>query len=109
MARAGLLILDEPCAGLDPVARERFLEFLERWVRREAAPALVLVTHHIEEIVPLFSHALVLRKGQVLKSGRKDEVLTSDVISRAFDVPVRITSHDGRYALEVLRRGPKED
>ena len=104
MASAGLLILDEPCAGLDPVARERFLEFLERWVRRDNAPALVLVTHHIEEVVPLFSHALVLREGRVLKSGAKDDVLTTDVVSRAFDVPVRITSRDGRYVLEVLRR-----
>jgi len=109
MASAGLLVLDEPCAGLDPVARARFLEFLERWVRQGGAPSLVLVTHHIEEVVPLFSHALVLHKGRVLKSGAKDEVLTSDIISRAFDVPVRITARDGRYALEVLRRGSKGD
>jgi iron complex transport system ATP-binding protein len=104
MARAGLVILDEPCAGLDPVARERFLQFLERWVRRDDAPALVLVTHHLEEIVPLFSHALVLCQGHVVASGPKEEVLTSEYLSHAFNVPVRVTTRDGRYALEVLRR-----
>jgi cation:H+ antiporter len=61
MARPRLLILDEPCAGLDPVAREHFLAFVERLARRKNAPALVLVTHHVEEITPAFTHALLLR------------------------------------------------
>jgi iron complex transport system ATP-binding protein len=101
MARAGLLVLDEPCAGLDPVARERFLAFLERWATRSEAPPLVLVTHHLEEITPAFSHALVLRKGRVVASGPKDEVLGSETLSRAFDVPVRVWSKGGRFALVV--------
>jgi len=101
MARAGLLVLDEPCAGLDPVARERFLAFVERWASRSESPALVLVTHHLEEITPAISHALVLRKGRVVAQGKKDEVLGSEVLSRAFDVPVRVWSKGGRYALVV--------
>jgi iron complex transport system ATP-binding protein len=101
MARAGLLVLDEPCAGLDPVARERFLGFIERWAARSESPALVLVTHHLEEVTPAISHALVLRKGRVVAQGRKEDVLGSEVLSRAFDVPVRVWSKGGRYALVV--------
>src|SRR5205814_8299912 len=61
MARPRLLILDEPCAGLDPVAREHFLAFLQRLGERRGAPALIFVTHHVEEIMPVFTHALLLR------------------------------------------------
>src|SRR6266567_2430676 len=69
MARPELLILDEPCAGLDPVAREHFLQFLGRLAHTRSAPTLVLVTHHVEEIIPVFSHVLVLRGGEVLAAG----------------------------------------
>src|SRR2546430_16605157 len=61
MARPPVLILDEPCAGLDPVAREHFLQFLDRLGRKRSAPTVVLVTHHVEEIMPVFSHVLLLR------------------------------------------------
>src|SRR5438874_9307146 len=64
MANPQLLILDEPCAGLDPVAREHFLQFLGRLAQTRNAPTLVLVTHHVEEIIPPFSHVLLLRKGE---------------------------------------------
>ena len=63
MARPQLMILDEPCAGLDPAAREHFLQFLDRFGRRRGAPALILVTHHVEEIMPVFSHVLMLKAG----------------------------------------------
>src|SRR6185369_9765064 len=68
MARPRLLILDEPCAGLDMVAREHFLGFLQRLAKRRGAPTLVLVTHHVEEIAPIFSHVLMLRQGRVTAS-----------------------------------------
>ena len=71
MARPELLILDEPCAGLDPVAREHFVQFLERLARKRGAPTLVLVTHHVEEIMPAFSHVLILKDGAVLAAGPK--------------------------------------
>jgi iron complex transport system ATP-binding protein len=104
MARPKLLILDEPCAGLDPAAREHFLQFLERLARGRGAPALVLVTHHTEEITSSFSHVLVLKDGRVLASGTKTRILTSTLLSEAFGVPVRIRRSAGRYLLGVRPR-----
>src|SRR5882757_6646064 len=89
MAAPKLLILDEPCAGLDPVARERFLQFLSRLSERRAAPTMILVTHHVEEVVPIFSHVLILKSGRVLAAGPRARVLNSRVLSDAFDAPVR--------------------
>jgi iron complex transport system ATP-binding protein len=101
MARPELLILDEPCAGLDPVAREHFLQFLERLARKRGAPTMVLVTHHVEEIMPVFSHVLVLKEGSVLTAGSKIKVLTSSTLSRAFHAPIRLRRLRGRYSLVV--------
>ncbi len=101
MARPQLLILDEPCAGLDPVAREHFLQFLERLAHKRSAPTLVLVTHHVEEIMPAFSHVLVLKAGEVLVAGLKGKVLTSGTLSRAFQAPIRLRHKRGRYSLAV--------
>lgn len=101
MARPELLILDEPCAGLDPVAREHFVQFLERLARSKGSPTLVLVTHHVEEIMPAFSHVLVLKDGSVLTAGPKAKILTSGILSRAFHAPLRLRRQRGRYALAV--------
>ncbi len=101
MASPKLMILDEPCAGLDPVAREHFLQFLTRLARHRSAPTLVLVTHHVEEIVPLFSHVIMLKSGKVLTQGPRARVLNSANLSLAFDAPVRLTSRRGRYSLTV--------
>lgn len=104
MAEPPLLILDEPCAGLDPVAREHFVQFIERLARRRNAPTLVLVTHHVEEIMPAFSHVLILQNGRVLIAGAKAKVLTSAALSRAFNASVRLKRKAGRYSLSV---GPR--
>ena len=101
MADPRLLVLDEPCAGLDPVAREHFLAFIERLLGRPGAPTLVLVTHHVEEIVAGFSHVLVLRAGRVLAAGSRESVMTSAILSRAFDAPLRLGRDGGRYTLAV--------
>ena len=101
MARPSLLILDEPCAGLDPVARELFLDFIQRLAAAPGAPSLVLVTHHVEEIVPCFTHALLLRQGRVVASGPMRQTLKSAPVSIAFGAPVRIASRAGRYSLAV--------
>ena len=101
MARPELLILDEPCAGLDPVAREHFLQFLGRLAQTRHAPTLVLVTHHVEEIIPAFSHVLLLRKGEVLAAGPKSKVLTSSKLSHAFNAPVKLRHQRGRYSITV--------
>jgi iron complex transport system ATP-binding protein len=101
MADPRLLVLDEPCAGLDPVAREHFLGFVERMLGRPGAPTLVLVTHHVEEIVAGFSHVLVLRAGRVLAAGSRENVMTSAILTRAFDAPLRLESSGERYVLSV--------
>ena len=101
MASPRLMILDEPCAGLDPVAREHFLQFLQRLARLRGAPTMVLVTHHVEEIVAAFSHVLVLKAGRVLAAGLSAQVLTSATLSSAFAAPVRLTRERGRYSLSV--------
>ena len=101
MARPQLLILDEPCAGLDPVAREKFLRFLEKLARRRTGPALVLVTHHVEEITPAFTHTLLLRAGRVVAAGPRAVVLTSANLSATFNARLRLGRTAGRYRLGV--------
>lgn len=102
MAKPELLILDEPCAGLDPAAREHFLQFVERLAREPRAPALILVTHHVEEIMPAFSHVLLLKAGQVLGAGTKEKLLNSELLSEAFAVRMRFSKRRERYELSVL-------
>jgi iron complex transport system ATP-binding protein len=88
-------------ARLDPVAREHFLQFIQRFARVRGAPTMVLVTHHVEEIVPIFSHVLVLNAGRALAAGPRARVLTSATLSDAFAAPVRLTSARDRYSLAV--------
>lgn len=104
MANPPLLILDEPCAGLDPVAREHFLRFLEKLGRRKRAPTLILVTHHVEEIMPMFTHVLLLKAGRVLAQGRKTAVLSPAPLGRAFDASVQMQSEGGRYTMSVTTK-----
>ena len=104
MAKPAVLILDEPCAGLDPGAREHFLQFLQRLGRGARPPTLVLVTHHVEEIMPVFSHVLILKKARVMAQGPKKGGLTSAALSEAFVEPVRLRQRQGRYTLELRRR-----
>ncbi len=103
MARLRLLFLDEPCAGLDPVAREDFLKFLGVLAKSRHAPTLVLVTHHIEEIVPLFTHVLLLRRGKALAADAKKKVLTTRLLSATFGAPVAMRRTGVRYRLDVGR------
>jgi iron complex transport system ATP-binding protein len=97
-----LLILDEPCAGLDPAARESFLEDLGRFVERPDTPTLVIVTHHIEEIPAFVRHAMVLKDGRTLAQGPIAEVLRADVLGEAFGRPCRVDpTSTGRYRLHL--------
>ncbi len=104
MAKPAVLILDEPCAGLDPAAREHFLQFLQRLGRGAHPPTLVLVTHHVEEIMPVFSHVLILKNARVMAQGTKKRALTSKTLSDAFGEPARLRQKRGRYTLELRRR-----
>jgi iron complex transport system ATP-binding protein len=106
IASPRLLILDEPCAGLDPVARERFLAFVESLTQLPDGPALILVTHHVEEITPGFTHALLLRDGRVVASGPRHHTLTSAHLSHVFGEAVTLRSRSGRLHLHL--RPPAE-
>ncbi len=103
MARPKLLILDEPCAGLDPVAREDFLTLINRLAVRRHGPALVLVTHHVEEIVPAFTHALLLKAGRVVAAGPCAKTLSSQTLSTLFSREVRLTRTGAQLKLTVAR------
>lgn len=99
MASPDVLILDEPCAGLDPVARERFLQFVEKLASRKSSPSLIFVTHHVEEITPAFSHALLLRAGKVDACGQIPAILTSAALSRTFGAKLTLQRRADRYTL----------
>ena len=101
MARPEVLLLDEPCAGLDPAAREAFLKSVDELGRRPAAPAMILVTHHVEEITPLFSHVLLLRGGVVVAGGAKLDVMKTELMSETFGQKVSLKKNRGRYRLDL--------
>jgi iron complex transport system ATP-binding protein len=93
-----LLLLDEPGAGLDLGGREDLVTRLSDLARDHYAPAQVLVTHHVEEIPPGYSHALLLRDGRVLAAGPTPDVLTAPLLSEAFGLPLQVQREDGRYS-----------
>lgn len=95
-----LLILDEPCSGLDLGARERFLLAVGE-VIKAGGVSVVMVTHHIEEIPPAISHGLILKNGSVLASGELDAVLTSDILSDCFGLSVVAHRDEDRYWAKV--------
>ena len=101
MAKYRILILDEPCAGLDPVARERFLEFVDRLAGLRKTPNLVFVTHHVEEILPCFNKALVLRNGEILSQGPIAGVITSKTMSAAFGRSIGVRKAKSRFQLRI--------
>jgi iron complex transport system ATP-binding protein len=104
MAAPRVLILDEPCAGLDPAAREHFLQFIQRLGKHKNAPALVLVTHHVEEIMPVFSFMLLLKQGKVLAAGKKASTLTSSNLSQAFAARVKLRNKNGRFVMNIMTK-----
>lgn len=106
MAKPRLMILDEPCAGLDPVARDDFLQFLDQVARLRSGPALVLVTHHVEEIGPAFTHVLLLRAGNVVDAGLREKILTNRRLSETFGHPVKLLRRGDRLTLRVASRPP---
>ncbi len=96
-----MLILDEPCAGLDIAAREFVLRTVGLAAKRGRAPAILLTTHHVEEITPDFTHCLMIRSGRVFAAGAVDRVLNSPRVSELFGVGVNVSHHGGRWAARV--------
>jgi iron complex transport system ATP-binding protein len=92
-----LVVLDEPCAGMDPGVRERFLAWLDGFAASVASCALVMATHHVEEIMPAFEHAMVLRDGRVAAAGATREVLTASLLEEVYGVKIdRLEKSRGR-------------
>ena len=101
MPKPEILILDEVCSGLDIAARERFLETVQRLGSKHEAPTLVFVTHHIEEIMPVFNKAMVLKNGSVYLAGDKADVLTDEVLTDAMGMGLTVEEKDGRFWSQI--------
>ena len=98
MADPELLLLDEPAAGLDLGGREDLVARLSRLALDAEAPASVLVTHHVEEIPPGYTHGMLLREGGVVAQGLLPEVMTEENLSTTFGMPLVVNADAGRYA-----------
>jgi iron complex transport system ATP-binding protein len=92
-----LMLLDEPTAGLDLGGREDLLARLTELAEDPDAPAMVLVTHHVEEIPPGFTHAMLLREGAVVAAGLLGETMTADNLSKTFGLPLVVQRIGDRY------------
>jgi iron complex transport system ATP-binding protein len=88
-------VLDEPTTGLDLVARHDFMERV-RQIAREGT-TLILITHHVDEIVPEIDRVILLREGRVAAAGAKRMVLTAERLSGLFNAPITLEEHDGYY------------
>lgn len=92
------IILDEPCASLDPGSREQFLETLQTLLHSENSPAVILVTHHVEEIVPGLDQVLVLHQGRIVKQGPTVKVLTPETLAVIYGrAPQKVIEYRGRF------------
>jgi len=92
-----ILLLDEPAASLDLGSREELLQLLSGYASSQDAPAIVMVTHHVEEIPVGFSHAMLMAEGGIRAAGPIDEVLTSELLSDIFGLGLEIRNDEGRY------------
>jgi iron complex transport system ATP-binding protein len=92
-----VLVLDEPTAGLDVVARQRFLRDVDALA--SSGTTLVLVTHHVEEIVPAVERVILLSRGRVAGDGPKAAMLTEGPLSAVFSAPIVVNRHDGYYSM----------
>ena len=101
MADPKLLILDEPCTGLDIFAREQLLTMIQELMREEEAPTIIYVTHHLEEILPEISHVIILKDGKPHSSGPKKEILTSSNISDFLECNAEVQWVDDRAWLQL--------
>ncbi|MCM3780542.1 MULTISPECIES: ABC transporter ATP-binding protein [Microbacterium] len=93
-----LLLLDEPTASLDLGSREELLALLSGYASSPTTPAMLMVTHHVEEIPVGFTHVLLIRDGSVVAAGPIAETLTAEALGETFGMPITLSSEDGRYA-----------
>ena len=102
-----LLLLDEPAAGLDLGGREELVAALSELAADDRSPVLVVVTNHVEEIPPHFTHALLLRDGGVQAAGPLEEVLTPEHLSATFGVELEVSHSDGRWSARAATPGSR--
>ncbi|MFT6534231.1 MAG: iron complex transport system ATP-binding protein [Alpinimonas sp.] len=93
-----VLLLDEPSAGLDLGMREELMSMLSAFASSPTAPAIIMVTHHVEEIPRGFTHVLLLADGKVSAQGPLSETLTSENLTKAFGVNVEVVNNNGRFS-----------
>lgn len=103
MGNPKLLIMDEPCAGLDLYEREKMLVEIDHLRQRDIT--VVYVTHHVEEIVPLFTHVALIKDGKLAGAGPKEQVLTKEMIKRTYEIPVELEWDNGRPWIKVTSGG----
>lgn len=103
MARPRLLVLDEPCEGLDVASRESFLDGLAPLLAKEGGPSFIEVTHRTEDIPPGFTHALLLRAGRVVDKGEIGTTLTSTKLTRCLGTKVELKRWGGRYYMTAVK------
>lgn len=97
MAKPYLIICDEPCVGLDPGARETFLKSLQTLGGQKNAPSLIYVTHHIEEIMPIFKKTLVIKNGQIIACGKTGDIIKPDILADLYGISLKIIKKKGRF------------
>lgn len=103
MGSPELVLLDEPCNGLDLRAREELLAALTTMAHDPASPPIVVVTHHVEEIPIGFTHLLMLKDGRMVAKGTIEETLTDAVLTETFGIPLELTRHDdGRFSARAI-------
>ncbi len=102
MSDPEILLLDEPAAGLDLGGREQLVRRLGDMAQDPLAPTTVLVTHHVEEIPPGFTHALLLRGGGIVAQGPVGAVLTNEALSATYGIPLEIRQREGRWSARAL-------
>lgn len=96
MANPKLLILDEPCNGLDIINREELLKIINDLSKSEDCPTLIYVTHHVEEVLPCFTHTLLLRGGEIFDQGVSSAMLTEEILTQFYGRPVSVQREQSR-------------
>ena len=96
MAKPELLILDEPCNGLDIITREELLSIIDHLSKSNECPTLIYVTHHVEEVLPCFTHSLLLKDGETFEQGLSKDLLNEETLSNFYERPISVQKEQNR-------------
>ncbi|HSP76176.1 MAG TPA: ABC transporter ATP-binding protein [Cryobacterium sp.] len=97
-----VLLLDEPAASLDLGAREELLQLLGGYASESGSPAIIMVTHHVEEIPRGFTHVLLLSGGRIVSAGPVADALTAEALTETFGLPIELSKTDGRFSARAI-------